>query len=102
VRKAIYDIASNPDLDTARKLAQIARSDIEDKIAEMVSSISTALNERNDAFLAKLKDSLEATEVPNASDFAKHYCPSGKLISRDMVAIGQGFQSPPHIDVWPR
>jgi predicted nucleotide-binding protein len=25
--------------------------------------------------------------------------PSGKLVSRDMVAIGQGFQSPPHIDV---
>lgn len=99
VRKTIYEIAGNPDLDNARRLAKTARSDIEDKLAETLSSISTALNERDDPFLSKLKDSLEATKIPNASDFAKYQMPSGKLISRDMVAIGQGFQSPPHIDV---
>lgn len=99
VRKAIYDIAGNPELETARKLAQAARSDIEDKLAEILSLISTSLNERNDPFLSKLKDGLEVTKVPGASDFVKYQCPSGKLISRDMTAIGQGFQSPPHIDV---
>ncbi|MEP6913274.1 MAG: TIR domain-containing protein [bacterium] len=99
VRDSIYEIAGNLDLEPAKQLAQTTRGDIEDKLAEILSSISTALNERSDPFLSKLRDTLEAIKVPTASDFAKYYCPSGKLISRDMVAMGQGFRSPPHIDV---
>jgi hypothetical protein len=99
VRKTIYEMAGNPDLETVRRLAKTARGDIEDRLAETLSSIGTALDERLDPFLSKLKDSLEAIKFFNASDFVKYQMPSGKLISRDMVAIGQGFQSPPHIDV---
>jgi len=99
VRRIIYETAGNPDLETARRLTEMARSDIEDKLAETLSSISTALNERDDPFLSKLKDSLEATKIPNARNFVKYQMPSPKVISRDMVAIGQGLQSPPHIDV---
>jgi hypothetical protein len=99
VRKEIYDIAGNPDLESTRKLAQTARGDIEDKRVEILSSISTALDEREDLFLSKLKDKLEKATIPTVSDFVKYYCPSGKLISRDMPAINQGFQTPPHIGV---
>lgn len=67
---------------------------------EILSSVSTALNQRDDSFLSKLKEDLDATSVPTASDFVKSRIPTGQFISRDTVAMGQGFQSPPHLDVW--
>lgn len=99
VRTAIHDIAGNPDLDNVRKQAQLARGDIEDKRTELLSSISTALNEREDPFLLKLKDKVETASIPTATDFIRYYRPSGKLMSRDMPAIGQGFRTPPHFAV---
>lgn len=99
VRKAIHDLAGNPNLDAARILAETTRDDIEDKRVEILSSMSTALNEGDDTFLAKLRENVEATTVPTARDFANSYRPSGQFISRDQVAIGQGFQSPAHLDV---
>ncbi len=100
VRNTIFDIADNPDFEAIRQLAATARSSIEDKRVEILSSISTALNQRDDPFLSKLKEKLDATSVPTASDFVKSHIPTGQFISRDTVAIGQGFQSPPHLDVW--
>lgn len=55
--------------------------------------------EREDPFLTKLKTEAEQMRVFYASDFAKMYHPKGGFISRDMVAVGQGMQTPPHIGV---
>jgi predicted nucleotide-binding protein len=99
VQKLIHETAGDPDLKPAEELAETARGIIEDKRVEILSSISNSLNERKDSFLTKLREQVEATKVPNVRDFVKSYCPSGQFISRDSVAIGQGFQSPPHIDV---
>lgn len=100
VQETIYDIAGNPDLETVRKLVDAARSSIDDKRVEILSLISTALNQRDDPFLSKLKEQVNATSVPTARDFIESRLPSGQIISRDTVAIGQGFQSAPHLDVW--
>jgi hypothetical protein len=100
VRNIVHEIAGNPDLAAVRKLDESARSSIENKRLEILSSISTALTQRDDPFLSKLKEDLNATAIPTASDFVKPRMPTGQFISRDTVAIGQGFQSPPHLDVW--
>jgi predicted nucleotide-binding protein len=100
VRKTIYDMAGNPDLKVIRKLAEAARSSIEDKRLEILSSISTAMNQRPDPFLSKLREELDEASVPTARDFAESRIPKGKFMSRDEIAINQGFQSPPHVDVW--
>ncbi|HEU0143549.1 MAG TPA: TIR domain-containing protein [Nitrososphaera sp.] len=99
VRQAIYDIARNPDLKPAEELVEKARNIIEDKRAEIVSLITTALSEREDSFLVKLKKEAEGAVVPNVRDFVRLYRPSGQFISRDMPAVGQGLLTPPHIAV---
>lgn len=99
VRHAIYDLAGNPDLKPAEELGEKARNIIEDKLAEILSLITTALGEQDDPFLTKLKKDSEGIEVPDVRDFINHYRPSGQFVSRDMAAIGQGLLTPPHIAV---
>lgn len=96
VRRAIYDLAGNPDLKLAEELAEKARDIIEDKLAELLSLITTALNEQDDPFLAKLKKDSEGTVILNVRDFLNHYLPLGQFVSRDKAAIGQGPHTPPH------
>jgi predicted nucleotide-binding protein len=99
VRHAIYDLAGNPDLKPVEEVAEKVRNIIEDKLAEVLSLITTALDERDDPFLTKLKRDSEGAVIPNVRDFVNHYRPSGQFVSRDMAAIGQGFLPPPHIVV---
>jgi predicted nucleotide-binding protein len=100
VRKEIFDTAGNPSLQVGRKLAETARVAIDDKRVEILSLLSTVLSERDDPFLGQLKENVEATTIPTASDFANSRRPSGQFITNDTVALGQGFRSPPHLDVW--
>lgn len=100
VQSRIYDLAGQPDLATARALAKQARSLISDRRTEMISLITTALTLGEDAFLSRLTKELDEISVPMASNIAQGYLPRGQFISRDSVAIGQGFQSAPHLDVW--
>src|SRR5438045_2622263 len=97
VKKAISDAANNPDLKEAKKVSESARVLIDDKRAEMLSLMSTALEKRDDAFLSKLKQTVEDTSIPRTADFVKLYCPTVKFFSRDAVAAGQGLLTPPHI-----
>jgi predicted nucleotide-binding protein len=100
VRTEIFDRAGTPSLQNVRRVAETARAAIDDKRVEILSSLSTALSERDDPFLAKLKENVEATAIPTASDFAESRRPAGQFITNDTVALGQGFRSPPHLDVW--
>jgi predicted nucleotide-binding protein len=99
VRNAIYKLAGNPNLAPIEEFAEKARSIIEDKRAEILSSITTALSKQDDPFLAKLKKDAEGAVIPNVRDFINHYRPSGQFISRDRPAIDQGLHTPPHIAV---
>lgn len=100
VREKIYELAGQPDLEAARKLAKQARNLISDKQAEIASLISTAQKYGDDPFIAKLGRDVEEIAIPTATNIVKGYTPRGQFISRDTVAVGQGFQSPPHLDTW--
>jgi len=54
VEKAIYELAGNPDLNKAQKIADNATKAFENDKPEVVSLVSTALAEREDAFLTQL------------------------------------------------
>ncbi len=99
VKKAVSDAANNPNLKEAKKVSEGARGLIDDKRAEILSLMGTALETRDDTFLSKLKQTVEDTSVPRTADFVKLFCPTGKVFTRDAVAAGQGPQTPPHIDI---
>lgn len=98
-RRAIYELAGNPDIKPAKELAERAGGIIEDKRAEIVSLITTALGEGDDQFLVRLKEEAEEAKVFYANEFVDHYRPTGKFITKDTIVAGQGFRTPPHIAV---
>ncbi len=97
VRRAIHERAGDPDLGPAKEFAKSARGTLEDCRAEMVSLLTTATQEREDPFLAKLKEEAEGSKPFGASDFVNLHSPTGQFVGWDHLALSQGIQVPPHI-----
>jgi len=66
---------------------------------EIISLLTTALKNREDSFLTRLKKEAEELKLFSSSDFVKSFLPSGSLMSRDMAAFEKGVMTPPHIAV---
>ncbi|WP_330084341.1 TIR domain-containing protein [Methylocystis iwaonis] len=95
----IRERAGNPDLTKAHQAAKKSNEAFHDSKAEIVSILEIELAKHSDPFLLNLKNRLEKTEPMSKTDFARHWSPKGQLITRDTIALGQGTQVPPHIDV---
>jgi predicted nucleotide-binding protein len=99
VRRVIYEKAGNPDLKIAYEVEKEGRSRFDEKRNAIVSILETALATRQDPFINGLKEKVEKQKNYTARDFINHQSPSGTIISRDMIAMGQGFRAAPHIVV---
>lgn len=95
----ILRMAGNPNLDSARAVAQAVRREFDDARHDVLSAVSTSLQNRDDPFFARLKEEAENLTAFTAADFIKYLRPTGQFVSRDMVAVGQGIQVPPHFSV---
>lgn len=95
----IHANAGNPSLDSAREAAKLARTAFEDAKSEIASVLQTELSNQPDTFLEKLLADLEKFKLATSMDIAQHWMPKGQIITRDMIALGQGNQVPPHVDV---
>lgn len=103
VTQAIYDQAGNPDLSSQEELAEVARDMFDEAKARTLSILSAIGHDHpNDKFAADLQTKVEEKQVITADDFIKALSPSGQVISRDSVAIGEGFRCPPHVSVLAR
>ena len=97
VRKVIHERAGNPDLHQAKEVAKSAREAFEDCREEAVSLLTTALQDREDPFLAKLKQEVEGSQPFGASEFINYHRPRGQFVGYDSLALSQGVQVPPHM-----
>lgn len=95
----IRNSAGNPDLSAAHRLVDTSSTAFDTSKAEIVSVLEIELAKQPDAFLAKLKADIESIEPMSKMDFVRIWQPQGQIVSRDMIAIGQGSRVPPHIDV---
>jgi len=66
---------------------------------EFLSIATVTLENKTDAFLSRLKSQVEELKILGKFDYARALQPKGQIISRDMMAVGQGFQTPLHIAV---
>ena len=99
VEKAIYQSAGDPDLEAARQLGEEASQAFEKEKSEVISILTTELAESFDPFLDRLKDDTEKLSIFLRSTIVKGLQPSGQIMTRDMIALGQGFWTPPHMSV---
>ena len=99
VTSQIFAIAENPDIAHARLAAKEAHALFDASKSEIESIIESELAGQSDTFLSKLQADLQNMHPMSKMDVANHWMPKGQIMTRDMVAMGQRNQVPPHIDV---
>lgn len=97
VKNYVLELAGKPDLEAARRAAENASATFYEAKSEIVSILQTEIDHKPDAFLEKLKGEIDRLEVMSSGDVAQHLLPKGEIVTRDMVAVGQKNQIPPHI-----
>ena len=65
----------------------------------VLSLVHASYNLERDRFLNDLADKIESLKILTEKFFIEYQKPSGKMMSRDMIAIEKGVVTPPHIAV---
>jgi predicted nucleotide-binding protein len=99
IERIIYASANNPNPRPAREAAKHANIVFNREKSEVMSILHNELQGETDTFLQKLSEDLERLEVLSKGEIAANWSPKGQAITRDMVALNQGTQMPPHIGV---
>jgi predicted nucleotide-binding protein len=99
VKSYIRDLAKKPNLKPAEDAAERAVAIFGESKSEILSIFEGELADRPDSFLAKLKTELDRLEPMSIFEVAQHWSPKGQIVTRDMIAMGQGTSLPPHIEI---
>lgn len=98
---ALYEELTNTQspktLNELNDLAVSANEGIDEIREKLLSIIDATFLNDEDQYLERLKKDAEECHVLSISDFIKYLRPSGDFLSRDMVALQAGLQTPPHI-----
>jgi len=97
VYNALKSTSTNFSLEQLWELANDTDKVIPDLQEELISIIFSYLANGEDEYISRLKEEAEKCNVLSTEQFIYCFQPSGKLISRDIVAIQSGLQTPPHI-----
>jgi predicted nucleotide-binding protein len=95
----IRERADNPDLAAAHQAGDKINEVFNVWKAEIVSILEIELTKQSDPFLLKLKSDIEKLKPMSKIDLTRRWSPKGQVVTRDMIAMGQGTQVPPHVDV---
>jgi hypothetical protein len=104
VIELIYRAAGDPDIDLIRGLFDEVNKSFQECREEVLSLLTTTLNEKNDSYLSRLKSEAERLAVTSPQGVAEYNQPKGQVIIRDMVAMNEGYRLAPHLaalyEVW--
>ena len=98
VERRIEALAGNPDLGPGEQAAKRVGEAFGTAKAEITSILETELVGQADVFLAKLKGDLEKLEPMSQFDIARYWSPKGQIVTRDMIAMGQGNIVPAYVN----
>lgn len=99
IKLEIFRQAGNPNLAAAQAAAKEADSAFLSAKAEIQSILFTNLDNPEDKYLKNLENELRELGPKSKHDALIHLSPSGQVMTRDMIAMGQGNLPPPHFEV---
>jgi hypothetical protein len=99
VRAAIYESAQSPNLKSATGASADAASVFDSQKSEVLSILTTQCALGNDPYLDNLRQEVEKLRLRSQREFEYSWRPAGETITRDMIALSQGYRTPPHITV---
>lgn len=97
IETEIRSRAGNPDTSEVDAASGKARGVFREKRDDLISMLRVAGGKFDDTFLGKLLEEAEKAVVFTATEYVQYMQPSGKIFTRDMIAMSQGFWTPPHI-----
>jgi predicted nucleotide-binding protein len=97
IKSHVFKLAGQPTLEAARRAAENASVTFDVAKSEIISVLQTELEQRSDPFLQKLKIEIEELQLASPSDIKNALSPTGEVFTRDMIALNQGYQLPPHL-----
>jgi hypothetical protein len=89
--------ADDPDLSAAQAASLEAQDAFKAARGEVMSVLTAYLSERHDDLIEGVKTEAEKILVGTADQFIRASFPSGQVMSRDSLAVSQGFVAAPHI-----
>lgn len=93
----IEQLAGNPDLSIPREMAQNAEDTFNSAKSDLLSIIENETLSSPDKFVDNIRREIENLELVSTGEVVKRLAPNSSSITRDMVALNQGNQPPPHI-----
>ena len=97
VEAAIHEQAGNPHMKASHVLREEAGCEFESQKLNVLSIIESV--GASDNFLKRLGGNLDSLRILDSSDVINAWRPGGQFVSRDMLALGQGLWTPPHVSV---
>jgi len=100
VQAAMRQLAGDPNTEPLKVRAGEARRLLDDVKADVVSTLSAFLSFSDDKYVATLKGRAEELSSPTDAEIRAAFPRAfGQIMSRDVVAIGQGIHLAPHEEV---
>jgi predicted nucleotide-binding protein len=99
VRDHILAMAKVTSLEAAEKEAKQIAASFQESREATLSTISLALEQKEDAFLQRLESQVEQLRISSKLELARALTPRGQFLSRDMIAVTKGIQTPPHMSM---
>ena len=93
----IMQQAGSPDMEKLHAFASEAEKAFDQAKSDCLSILSGELSDRADGFLEGLRSEIQKLKIYSSQHFIEYAKPKGQFISRDMLALGQGIVTPPHM-----
>lgn len=99
VRKFILQEAGVASMDEIERQVYPTRDRFSGHKADLVSILTSENSSGGDGLLAKLVEDTSKIELMSSMDVIERMRPRGQFVTRDMMAMGQGSQIPPHMNI---
>ena len=99
VEQYIRDEAGVVSLDGFEKAAARARKTYEAARSELSSIFEVMPKSAKDGHLTALFEEFNGVKAPTAGEIIRAWQPRGQIMTRDTLALSQGWKNPPHLNV---
>lgn len=99
VRDHILQMASVESIEPLEIEGSKARRTFEAVRSEMFSIFEVMPKGTKDTYVGNIFEDLKALKSPSPSEIITAWRPRGQIMTRDMIAMGQGSKAPPHLIV---
>lgn len=101
LRQELFRMAGIRSIETIMKEVSVLKESASDAKEAIISSLMIYSEHKQDPLLRRIRDEVDQSEFHTMQDFLNGMLPKrGTVMSADSVAMSQGFQTPPHMQVW--